>query len=377
MANHGVEFIVIDEFEDTPRVVDNISLKIEPKRTSQNLDYKVLIPLQINYSKKESETLLKVSACATGDSFSATYRSFRGQFISPVFDEKSAEEHFSIPHLIDQKGSTKKTYVERCSWEEGKSPQIQLITNRKEGVIDLHFLAILGAEEDFPQLDTRIGIEICVEELISKSGRTRELGKFIIDLDENAVDDFPYDEEMMIRTFEEHSHQVKGNGSCIHPKQLITVELLKSMLNKETIEYFGGKIDLGYIGLDTGENILSVLRYLDREELTNMISSLNIFYEEEWDELYRKRLGATIANCGINVNWVEINSSGIENYKVDFMISTYVAVWAANEEKIQTAEHEEYFKNSYEWCKDKAFLISVDPLTQGKSNAGRTGIHCH
>ena len=116
------------------------------------------------------------------------------------------------------------------------------------------------------------------------------------------------------------------------------------MLNKETIEYFGGKIDLGYIGLDTGENILSVLRYLDREELTNMISSLNIFYEEEWDELYRKRLGSTIANCGINVNWVEINSSGIENYKVDFMISTYVAVWAANEEKIQTAEHEEYFK---------------------------------
>ena len=69
-----------------------------------------------------------------------------------MFDEKSAEEHFSIPHQIDQKGSTKKTYVERCSWEEGKSPQIQLITNRKEGVIDLHFLAILEQRKIFHNL---------------------------------------------------------------------------------------------------------------------------------------------------------------------------------------------------------------------------------
>ena len=109
MANPGVEFIVIDEFEDTPRVVDNISLKIEPKRTSQNLDYKVLIPLQIKYSKKKSETLLKVSAFATGDSFSTTYRSFRGQFIFRC-SMRNQRKNTSIPHQIDQKGSTK-TYV--------------------------------------------------------------------------------------------------------------------------------------------------------------------------------------------------------------------------------------------------------------------------
>ena len=44
------------------------------------------------------------------------------------------------------------------------------------------------------------------------------------------------------------------------------------------------------------------------------------------------------------------------------MISTYVAVWAANEEKIETAQHEDYFKNAYEWCKEKALLISIDPV---------------
>ena len=44
------------------------------------------------------------------------------------------------------------------------------------------------------------------------------------------------------------------------------------------------------------------------------------------------------------------------------MISTYVAVWAANEEKIEVAEAEHYFRNAYEWCKEKALLLSIDPM---------------
>ena len=125
------------------------------------------------------------------------------------------------------------------------------------------------------------------------------------------------------------------------------------MLHDGTIEAFGGKVDIGYIGLDTGENILSVLRYINRKELTKKVSSLNIFYEEKWDEIYRKRLAKTIADSGIKVvNWVEVNSEDVAKYKVDFMISTYVAVWAAaNEEKMATPEHEEYFKNAYAWCR--------------------------
>ena len=43
MANPGVEFIVIDEFDESPGAVDNgFSLKIEPQRDNNNLDYKVL-----------------------------------------------------------------------------------------------------------------------------------------------------------------------------------------------------------------------------------------------------------------------------------------------------------------------------------------------
>ena len=147
MANPGVEFIVIDEFDESPGAVEKLALKIDPDRDNNNLDYKVLIPLKIKYKKSKKDTLLKVSANATGNPGLMTFRSFRGQFISPVFDEKSEQNIFSIPHQIDRKNSAKKAYVERCSWEEGKSPQIQIITNREEGVIELHFLAMLGAEE--------------------------------------------------------------------------------------------------------------------------------------------------------------------------------------------------------------------------------------
>ena len=73
-----------------------------------------------------------------------------------------------------------------------------------------------------------------------------------------------------------------------------------------------------------------------------------------------------IENSGLNVNWVEVNQEDIKNYKVDFMISTYVAVWAANKVAIVNAEHEEYFKNAYEWCKERALLISIDPVDPGK-----------
>ena len=64
-----------------------------------------------------------------------------------------------------------------------------------------------------------------------------------------------------------------------------------------------------------------------------------------------------IEESGININWIEINSADISEYKVDFMISTYVAVWAANEEKIETAQHEDYFKNAYEWCKESTVSL--------------------
>ena len=187
-------------------------MNIEPNRSLDNLDYKVLIPLKIKYKKSKKDTLLKISANATGDPRRGTFHTFIGQFISPVFDEKTHEEIFSIPHQIDRRNSAKKAFVERCSWEEGRSPQIQIITNREEGEIELHFLAMLCSQDDFHYIDPEVGIEINVEEVISNSGKSQNLGKFSIQLSENSGENYPYDEEMIMRTFEKHSHQVNGEA---------------------------------------------------------------------------------------------------------------------------------------------------------------------
>ena len=75
-------------------------------------------------------------------------------------------------------------------------------------------------------IDPSVGIEINVDEIIMESGKGQNLGKFEISLDKGENDEFQYEEEVIIRTFQQKSHQIKGQGSCIHPKQLITVDLL-------------------------------------------------------------------------------------------------------------------------------------------------------
>ena len=105
---------------------NGISLKIEPQRTVENLDHKVLLPMKIRYNKKAKDSVIQVSAQPTGNEGLSTYESFRGQFFSTVVDEKNDQTPTSIPHLIEQKNPTKKMYVERRTWEEGITPLYRL-----------------------------------------------------------------------------------------------------------------------------------------------------------------------------------------------------------------------------------------------------------
>ena len=124
--------------------------------------------MKISYNKKAKDSLIQISARPTGNEGLSTYESFRGQFFSTVVDEKYDQTPNSIPHLIEQKNPTKKMYVERRTWEEGINPTIQIITNQLEGVLVLHFLAIVSATERRTKIDTSVGIEITVEEIGKK-----------------------------------------------------------------------------------------------------------------------------------------------------------------------------------------------------------------
>ena len=103
-------------------------------------------------------------------------------------------------------------YVERRTWEEGITPTIQIITNQLDGVLDLHFLAIVSATERRTKIDTSVGIEITVEEIGKKTGNSRSMGTFEINFDESSEHEFLFHEESVISTFEEKSLQTVGEG---------------------------------------------------------------------------------------------------------------------------------------------------------------------
>ena len=365
MPDANVEFIVLDGWDENSKSSKGIQLDLMPVRSATNLDYKIHLPLKLRYQKHKSDSFLRISAKAKGDKGLATYRSFRGQFISCVNDEKTNQDIHRIEHLVHRGSRVKKTYVERCTWEEGLTPSIQFITQEKNGEIDLDFIGILGADDvEYNDIDTRIGIEISVDECVLTSNRRKNLGSFQIEFSKSEKDsDYCYeDDEFILRHYHDLTHKTTGVGHSIHPKQLLTVEALGAILKGGFIDQCGGQIDLGYIGLDTGENILSVLRFIHRANLIPKISSLNIIITPEWDDENRKKLEQRILESGLTPTWYEADEKDtLDNCRVDLMISTYVAVWAANMGKIETAEHQKFFENAYTCCKEDSILISVDP----------------
>ena len=47
---------------------------------------------------------------------------------------------------------------------------------QRRGSYRIHFLAMLGAEEDYPYIDPSVGIEINVDEIIMESGKDKISG---------------------------------------------------------------------------------------------------------------------------------------------------------------------------------------------------------
>lgn len=374
MGENKVSFFIKDDFDESTNLVktsegnSTVTLTRRQQRNQDNPTYSILFPVEIEYDKKMKDSKIMITVLPTGNKHSNTFSQFRGQFISAVFDEKEGDssESMSLKHRVDNNLLENNDFVERNTWEEGKEPKLEIFTNKKYGKISLHCLAIFIGADDF-ELDPTIGIELKVEEINIRSNKGKLLGKCNFNFTDGEEEDFIFEEDSIIRTFGKTTHKAVGEQSSIHPKQLITVELLKLTLRENLIkEFHNGKIDIGYIGLDTAENLLSVIRYINRTNLQSYVNSLNIFYTEEWDDKYRRNFGEKIEQNDFKINWVEVDDETKKDVKVDFMISTYVAVWATNTEKIATGQAQEYFQNTYERCRDNALLISVDPNSPDK-----------
>ena len=216
--------------------------------------------------------------------------------------------------------------------------------------------------------DENTGIQITVKEQHSQRP-SKTLAEFNIQLDHNPEEDYAYSDKKLLDMFNQETHRLSGNGSSIHPKQLITVGLLEEALHDAVSEGFPHGIDVGYIGLDTGENLLSVLRFFNRASLTSKINNIYIFFEREWDEKFRLDIAPLINKDAIfsdKVRWIEVKGTEAEKCQVDFLISTYVAVWAMNDPSTPLLEQDNYFKDTFRWCKEPAMLLSVDPKEHNK-----------
>ena len=339
------------------------------KALRQDYDFQIIVPLTVEYHNLQSESTIRIEAKPTGNNATYTYMSFRGQFLTTVEDRHSSETFSKYYHQISPRKSNKVS-VERSSWEEGFRPAIEFRPSKRNGNLSFNFLGIFSTmvQNKTAIFDENTGIQITVKEQHSQRP-LKTLAEFNIQLDHDPEKDYTYSDKKLLDIYNQETHRLSGDGSSIHPKQLITVSLLEEALHDAVSEGFPNGIDVGYIGLDTGENLLSVLRYFNRASVTSKINNIYIFFERKWDEKFRLDIAPLINKDPIfseKVRWIEVKSTEAEMCKVDFLISTYVAVWAMSDSSMLIGDQDNYFKDTFRWCKDTAMLLSVDPKEHEK-----------
>ena len=304
----------------------------------------------------------------------------------------NTDDSSKLRNVLKHKTSEENTrlFANRQTWEEGNSAKIEYhFANRDErkGVLRVYLLGILRPLRELPdELElNQLKVVVRAEEVLGDTSNL--LGELTITFGENGAQGFAYDEHVMLDKFNEDAHRLTGNGYSLHPKQLLTVDVLGSILNHTTIGSWPEKVNVGYIGLDTAENLTSVLRHIHRSKLEKRINSFTVFYSEKWDKTYKTRLEPYLAALkNIKIHWrnvdpeppnlvVSQNAKQISDEetppKIHIMISTYVALWAAGPDAIRRNQQDKYFKQAYENCDEEALLLSVDPIDRKKLQEAR------
>lgn len=188
--------------------------------------------------------------------------------------------------------------------------------------------------------------------------------KITFKLKENQTFDENIELEIMERLGAYHT---EGVGYSVHPKQLYTDIALREQIESTS----PNDIEIAYIGTDTFENLLSMIRRFKREDFyRTKLRKLTIYYTEAWDEkIMRKypnlRLDPKISDGHFNVEFRKLPKNGnkLQWVKpVDYVLATYVTPWAMdenNKSQYSSLIHDLLNKNN-------SFLISVDPENSSK-----------
>jgi hypothetical protein len=155
------------------------------------------------------------------------------------------------------------------------------------------------------------------------------------------------------------SYNHEGSGNVIHPKQVLTLKALDHVFRKEGLSN-RTSVSIAYIGTDTMENLTSIVRWLNSQQLyQQQISHITAFTTDEWDDEITTLLDdVNQSNIGRDskVKLVPNNEAQrIEAEPHDIVITTYVCPWVEESKK---NEFKELIGNLMD---EQSILISVDP----------------
>ena len=157
---------------------------------------------------------------------------------------------------------------------------------------------------------------------------------------------------------------LNGKGNSVHPKQLYTCNAVKHIITNEFQNT--RKINIGYIGPDTTENLRSVIRLLKEDDvLKNKTYKLHVFFEKEWDiptaivNFQGTPYDLDLAPLRPNKIFVSDIISGDEKAPtIDILIATYVGPWAVFTSQNSKQNYEELLQKI---VTKKTKFITVDP----------------
>lgn len=185
-------------------------------------------------------------------------------------------------------------------------------------------------------------------------------------LDENKK---PYSQSVELKVLENFkAFKIDGDGNSVHPKQLYTDRALKEQIEDSEAE----NIQIAYIGTDTTENLVSMIRrFKENSYYYSKLSKLIIYSTEDWDRKITEKfpnlkLDKNISGGLFDIEFNELpkDKTPLKNVEpVDYVIATYVTPWAMadDENKQQYSSLITDLLN-----KTNAKLISVDPENSSK-----------
>lgn len=292
--------------------------------------------------------------------------SARIQIILPLEDpDVSSIEKFRHIKTIDNPSYE----VERVSWKEGIRAEIKFrkIGNTKQP-INIFFLIIFSKEfEDINEFT------FDVDGIIHTSlGGDKNIFQHKIKFSYNQnLTYYSGENKKLIETLRRvKCYDLSDNASIIHPKQIHTYNTIYHQLLNQTKSSPNAPIDITYIGPDTGENLHSTLRAINKASKNGAnVRSLTIGYTK-WDRYLLDDVGILSKNYfnGKNLNF-NVSFELIDNFSSissDVIILTYVANWAYSNTNRGNAIEQFLGNIIKKMDTEKSILISVDPIDINK-----------